>query len=162
MSQVLVFVGKMTSLSSYWPSLVQRSGELRAGIVPTVNAANLRAILRENGTPESRIATDHLGAYRALDEDFLKHDLIDHGRKEYVRENVHVNTLEGWFSLLKRGLNGTYHHVSPQHLDRYVDEFQFRYNARKIKDGDRAIKAMKGAEGKRLVYKDAIKNKPAN
>src|SRR3990172_5285385 len=105
MSQVLVFVGKMTSLSSYWPSLVQRSGELRAGIVPTVNAANLRAILRENGTPESRIAPDHLGAYRALDEDFLKHDLIDHGRKEYVRENVHVNTLEGWFSLLTRGLN---------------------------------------------------------
>ena len=155
-------MGKMTSLSSYWPSLVQRSGELRAGIVPTVNAANLRAILRENVTPESRIATDHLGTYRALDEDFLKHDLIDHGRKEYVREDVHVDTLEAWLSLLKRGLNGTYHHVSPQHLDRYVGEFQFRYNARKTKDGERATKAMRGAEGKRLVYKDAIKKKPAS
>jgi transposase-like protein len=140
-------------------ALVQRDGELRAGTVPSVNAANLRAIMRENITPDSHIMTDQLGAYRALDEDFLKHDLVDHGRKEYVRENVHVNTLEGWFSLLKRGLNGTYHHVSPQHLDRYVGEFQFRYNARKIKDGDRAIKAMKGAEGKRLVYKDAIKKR---
>ncbi len=143
-------------------ALVQRDGELRAGTVPSVNAANLRAIMRENITPNSHIMTDQLGAYRALDEDFLKHDLVDHGRKEYVRENVHVNALEGWFSLLKRGLNGTYHHVSPQHLDRYVGEFQFRYNARKIKDGERARKAMKGAEGKRLVYKDAIKKKPAN
>lgn len=74
-----------------------------------------------------------------------------------MRGEAHVNTLEGWFSLLKRGINGTYHHVSRQHLDRYAGEFQFRYNARKVKDGERALKAIKGVEGKRLVYKDAIR-----
>jgi len=140
-------------------ALVERGGDLRAGTVPSVNASNLRAIMREHVTPDSHIMTDDFGAYAALDEDFLHHDLVNHSRKEYVRGEAHVNTLEGWFSLLKRGLNGTYHHVSPQHLDRYIGEFQFRYNARKVKDGERAIKAMKGAEGKRLVYKDAIKKR---
>ena len=140
-------------------ALVQRGGELRAGTVPSVTSANLREIMRENITPDSHIMTDDFGTYASLDEDFLHHDLVNHRHKEYVRGNVHVNTLEGWFSLLKRGLNGTYHHVSPQHLDRYIGEFQFRYSARKMKDGERAKKAIKQVEGKRLVYKDAIKKK---
>ncbi|MEX2142973.1 MAG: IS1595 family transposase [Anaerolineales bacterium] len=151
--------GRNASVKTPVFALVERGGELRAGAVPSVNAANLRAIMREQITPDSHIMTDDFGAYSSLVEDFLHHDLVNHSRKQYVRGEAHVNTLEGWFSLLKRGINGTYHHVSPQHLDRYIGEFQFRYNARKIKDGDRAIKAMKGAEGKRLVYRDAIKKK---
>ncbi len=78
-------------------------------------------------------------------------------KRDYVRGDVYTNTAEGWFALLKRGVMGTFHHVSEQHLDRYVNEFAFLYNARKITDGERAQKAMRGAEGKRLVYKETIK-----
>jgi transposase-like protein len=138
-------------------ALVQRDGEIRAGTVKDVTATNLRAILRDNVTPDSHIMTDEFHSYSALDEDFLHHDLVNHKRKEYGRGNVHTNTLEGWFSLLKRGINGTFHHVSPQHLDRYIGEFVFRYNNRKVSDGERAIKALKQVAGKRLVYKEAIK-----
>lgn len=140
-------------------ALVQRDGGLRAGIVPIVNSENLRDIMRANITPDSRVVTDDSNVYKYALEDFLSHELVNHSRKEYVRGDVHTNTLEGWFSLLKRGINGTYHHVSPQHLDRYVGEFQFRYNARKMKDGTRTIKAIIGVEGKRLIYKEAIKKK---
>ncbi len=140
-------------------ALVQRDGELRAGTVTDVTAVNLRAIMRENITPDSHIMTDEFHSYSALDEDFLHHDLVNHKRKEYVRGNVHTNTLEGWFSLLKRGINGTFHHVSPQHLDRYIGEFTYRYNNRKLSDGERARKAIKQVVGKRLVYKEAIGKK---
>ncbi len=76
---------------------------------------------------------------------------------EYVNGDAHVNTLEGWFSLLKRGVMGTFYHVSEQHLDRYVDEFAFRYNNRKTTDAERAVKAIKKIEGKRLYYKEPTK-----
>ena len=75
---------------------------------------------------------------------------------EHARGDVHVNLAENWFSLLKRGVNGTFHHVSEQHLDRYVGEFQFRYNNRKVSDGERTRRAIEGIEGKRLVYKETI------
>lgn len=149
--------GRSTEVKTPVFALVQRGGELRAGTVPSVNSENLRAIMRENITPDSHIMTDNFSGYNSIDEDFIKHEKVDHLRKEYVRGEAHVNTLEGWFSLFKRGLNGTYHHVSPQHLDRYIGEFQFRYNARKVKDIERALRAVKGVEGKRLVYKEAIK-----
>jgi hypothetical protein len=74
-----------------------------------------------------------------------------------VRGDAYTNTLEGWFSLLKRGVNGIFHYVSEQHLDRYVGEFVYRYNIHKVFDGEQAQKAIKGAEGKRLVYKETIK-----
>jgi hypothetical protein len=83
---------------------------------------------------------------------FRKHDTIVHSRREYVRGNVHTNTVEGFFGLLKRGLVGSFHHVSKGHLSRYIDEFSFRYNARKISDGERAAMIVAGAEGKRLTY----------
>jgi len=77
---------------------------------------------------------------------------------EYVNVNAHTNTLEGWFALLKRGVTGTFHHVSEQHLDRYVDEFAFRYNRRDITDAERAFQAIKKVGGKRLMYKTPTKN----
>ena len=76
--------------------------------------------------------------------------------EEYVRRDVHVNLAKNWFSLLKRGVTGTFHHVSSQHLGRYVNEFQFRFNNRKVEDSVRAMFAIRGAEGKRLIYKDVI------
>jgi len=101
--------------------------------------------------------TDKFLAYNGLEEEFASHEVVDHGAGEYVRGDAYTNTLEGWFSLLKRGVNGTFHHVSEEHLDRYVGEFVFRHNNRKVSDGERAQKAIRGAEGKMLVYKEPIK-----
>lgn len=138
-------------------ALVSRGGELRAGKVQNVTGTMLKGIIRENVTSDSRIMTDQYPAYRGLENDFAGHETVDHSVGEYVNGNAHTNTLEGWFSLLKRGVNGTFHHVSEQHLDRYVGEFAYRYNNKKISDSERAKKTVKQVEGKRLVYKDTIK-----
>ena len=86
-------------------------------------------------------------------KDFADHQTVNHSKKEYVRGNASTNTVEGYFSLLKRGLTGTYHHVSQRHLHRYLDEFNFRYNARKEDDATRNFLAVKRTEGKRLQYR---------
>jgi transposase-like protein len=138
-------------------ALVERGGELRAGKVQNVTGKTLKGIIRDNVTPDSRIVTDKFPAYNGLDREFAGHETVDHEAGEYVRGEAYTNNLEGWFSLLKRGVNGTFHHVSEQHLDRYVGEFVFRYNNRSVNDAERAVKALKGTEGKRLVYKEAIK-----
>lgn len=80
------------------------------------------------------------------------HQTVNHSRGEYARGSVHTNTIEGFFSLLKRGMMGTFHSVSRHHLHRYVSEFQFRYNARKLEDGQRGALAIQKGQGKRLVY----------
>lgn len=89
-----------------------------------------------------------------------KHDQVNHTAKEYVRyENgvcITTNSIEGYFATLKRGINGVYHHVGKQHLHRYLSEFDFRYNSRKEKDGDRTLLAIKGVAGKRLMLRDSI------
>jgi hypothetical protein len=91
-----------------------------------------------------------------------QHDQVNHSKDEYVRCErgvcVSTNTVEGFFSLLKRGINGTYHHVSTQHLHRYLSEFDFRYNTRKITDGERSAKLIGRVAGKRLMYKDIVPN----
>jgi len=138
-------------------ALVERGGELRAGKVSNVNAKTLKGIIRNNVTPDSRIMTDNFRSYAGLDKEFAGHETVDHGVGEYVKGDAHTNTLEGWFSLLKRGVNGTFHHVSEQHLDRYVGEFVYRYNNREMSDTERAKKAVRKTEGKRLVYKETIK-----
>jgi hypothetical protein len=86
---------------------------------------------------------------------FEKHDMVNHSIGEYVRGDVHTNTIEGYFSILKRGIHGVYHHVSQKHLKRYLAEFDFRYNERMalgVDDKTRAVKAIKGMAGKRLTY----------
>ena len=88
---------------------------------------------------------------------FEKHDSVNHSIGEYVRGDVHTNTIEGYFSILKRGINGVYHHVSQQHLKRYLAEFDYRYNERMalgVNDAERARKAVAGIVGKRLTYQD--------
>ncbi|HLD13436.1 MAG TPA: IS1595 family transposase [Burkholderiales bacterium] len=134
-------------------SLVERNGHVRSFHVPQVNAANLRPILKANMAADAHLMTDDYSAYFLLGKEFASHSVVKHSKKEYVRGNAHTNTVEGYFSLLKRGLIGTYHHVGAQHLQRYVSEFDFRYNNREITDAERADNALRGINGKRLTYR---------
>ena len=117
-------------------------------------------------TKNTRLMTDGEGQYRLVSDLFASHDVVNHGAGEYVRGDAYTNTVEGYFSILKRGIVGTFHHVSPQHLQRYVTEFDFRYNHRETKvkingkwaksghsDAERTNELLKGISGKRLTYR---------
>jgi transposase-like protein len=149
-------------------SLVERGGKVRSMHLSTITAANLRPILNEQikDIANTRLMTDGEGQYRLVAPMFASHEVVNHGAGEYVRGDVTTNTVEGFFSLLKRGIVGTFHHVSPQHLQRYVTEFDFRYNHRETKakidgkwvktglnDTERTIELAKGIGGKRLTYR---------
>lgn len=139
-------------------SLVEREGgRIRSYHVERVDAATLRPILVEQIAEESRVVTDEAGQYNRLDQDFAEHGVVTHGIGEYVRGDVHTNTVESYYSVLKRGLTGTYHHVSKQHLKRYVGEFDFRYNYRKTDDLSRTVEALRGIDGKRMMYRDSCR-----
>jgi hypothetical protein len=102
----------------------------------------------------SYLMTDEAPVYDAIGAEFRGHGTVNHSIEEYVRGGFwHTNTCENYFSILKRGIFGVYHHVSPKHLKRYVGEFDFRYNARDVTDTQRASKALRGIEGKRLTYR---------
>ncbi len=103
--------------------------------------------------------TDGEGQYRLIGPHFARHETVNHGIGEYVRGDAHTNTVEGYFSILKRDINGVYHHVSAAHLKRYLGEFDFRYNERTalvVEDVERATKAVKDVVGKRLTYKQPV------
>lgn len=136
----------------------ERGGEIRARKVSNTQGKTLRGFIGEHVSKDAIIMTDKYNAYEGLHREYAGHQIVDHGIGEYVRGDAHTNTLENWFSLLKRGVTGTFHHVSEAHLDRYVDEFTFRYNNRKITDGERAVKAIEKVGGKRLTYKDVRKS----
>ena len=140
-------------------ALVARGGELHARKIDHVSAQTLKAELRKHVAKSATIMTDQLPAYNGLENEFAGHEVVDHSAGQYVNGNAYTNTVEGWFSLLKRGVTGTFHHVSDQHLDRYVDEFVFRYNRRDVSDAERAFMAVKGIEGKHLYYKEPINKK---
>lgn len=103
------------------------------------------------------LQTDDYYAYRSVGEQIARHGVVKHSNDEYVRGTDHTNTVEGFFGLLKRGINGTFHHVSRGHLTRYCDEFAFRYENRKASDGERAKMLVGRAEGKRLTYQQPAK-----
>lgn len=134
-------------------SLVERGGQVRSFQVNRVNAKTLAPILREQIAKEAHLMTDDYKSYIKVGHEFASHDVVQHTSGEYVRGATHTNTVEGYFSILKRGLVGTYHHVGEQHLQRYVKEFDFRYNNRKVTDSERATNALKGISGKRLTYR---------
>lgn len=140
-------------------SLVERGGEVRSFHVPQVNAATLRPLMKEQIERDTNIITDEPGQYCQarvkMIEDFSAHSYVNHSRSEYVRGKIHTNTIENYFSILKRSLVGTFHHVGPQHLKRYIGEFDCRYNNRKVDDVSRANAALKGIVGKRLLYRDS-------
>lgn len=142
-------------------SLVERRGRVRSFPMLHVTAGNLKKVLRENIAPTAQLMTDQFSGYTGLQKHFASHDTVNHSAKEYVRGKAHTNTVEGYFSLLKRGITGTFHHVSSQHLHRYLAEFDFRYNARKTEDKVRSVLAVQGIEGKRLQYRDPRRGRQA-
>lgn len=137
-------------------SLVERDGEKRSFVVPNVNAKTLRPILNAQIAKRTRLMTDEARWYKGIGKDFVSHESVNHNVKEYARGDVTTNTVESSFSLLKRGLMGTFHSVSEQHLQRYATEFDFRWNYR-IKTGyndtQRAEILLKNVSGKRLTYR---------
>ena len=144
-------------------SLVQRDGNIRSFVTADVTSNNLARILRENIAADAHLMTDSSVVYRShvIQSPVAKHDMTNHRAGEYARPGgIHSNTVESAFSLLKRGIYGTFHNVSRKHLHRYVAEFDFRWNARKIDDGERLARAIRNAEGKRLRYKEPLATLP--
>ncbi len=145
-------------------ALVERDGTTRSFHVATVNGQTLKPILKTQVAADTHLMTDSASHYRNMKRDtFLSHEMVNHSRKEYARKSrrvkgaiAHTNTVESFFGLLKRGLVGTYHHVSEAHLQRYCTEFDFRFTHRKITDAERAEHALRGIEGKRLMYRDSL------
>lgn len=137
-------------------ALVSRKGEARAFPIKAATAHELKSAIRENVDKRSTLFTDEWKAYGGIGKDYQGHETVVHSRLEYVRGRAHTNTAESFFSLLKRGVRGTFHHISKQHLGKYCDEFAFRWNHRNISDMERGIEAIKQTEGKRLMYNDPI------
>ncbi len=134
-------------------SLVQRGGTVRSRVVKQkISGATLGPILREQIAADATLMTDSFGGYFHPGKEFAAHETVNHLAGEYVRGNAHTNTVEGYFSQLKRSIDGTHHHVTPEHLHRYVGEFDFRYNTRKISDSERTVRAIQQTTGKRLTY----------
>ena len=138
-------------------ALVERDGRVRSRPVDTISANELKGVIRENVDKGARIMTDELASYRGIGREFFGgHRTVNHGKGQYARGKgyeINVNSAESYFALLKRGVHGTFHHISKKHLGRYCDEFSFRWSQRKVTDGERAVAAIKGSEGKRLTYR---------
>jgi transposase-like protein len=150
------------SLTAAWQSktpvvgMVERQGRVRAFKVPNVTAKTLLPKLINSIDQDATVYTDAATLYTHINEFFLKHASVNHTLHEYVRGNVHTNNIECFWSVLKRTIGGTYTHVNPRHLDRYLAEQVYRFNERENEDGPRFAKATKGADGKRLTYKALI------
>jgi hypothetical protein len=136
-------------------SLVERGGKKRSFKTERVTGESLAPVLRQNICTSANLMTDEHGAYHRIGKEFASHEVVNHGSKEYSRGNVTTNHVEASFSLLKRGLVGTFHHVGEQHLQRYCNEFDFRWNYRSangFEDAERADMILRGIGGKRLTY----------
>lgn len=142
-------------------TLVERGGSVRSFHVEGTTVGQLIPIIRANVAREAAVMTDSASWYKFMNKDgeFASHDRIDHSRGEYVRQAerlVHTNTVEGYYSIFKRGMRGVYQHCKEKHLHRYLSEFDFRYSNRialGIDDVARADRALKGIVGKRLTYR---------
>jgi transposase-like protein len=135
-------------------SLVERGGEKRSEVVPDVTARTLKAVLQKHLSPNANLMTDEQPAYRRGGALLASHEVVNHNQGEYFRApNITTNSVESSFALLKRGLIGTFHHVSEEHLGRYATEFDFRWTYRKASDAERAKAALRGICGKRLTYR---------
>jgi len=144
-------------------SLVEREGRVRSHHVASVNAKTLRPLIAKQVDKATYIMTDEATVYPAVTGQFAGHGTVNHSAEEYVRAQFwHTNTVENYFSILKRGITGTFHHVSETHLHRYLAEFDFRYNERialGVNDAERMAKMAKGIVGKRLTYRRASRAK---
>jgi transposase-like protein len=144
-------------------SLVERGGKVRSYHIEGSTVRQVIPIVNDNVSHEAQVMTDKAQLYRDQLRDFASHDRVDHSKKEYVRYEegrpaIHTNTVEGYFSVFKRGMRGTYQHCKEKHLHRYLAEFDFRYNNRValgVNDDVRAAETLKGVKGKRLTYRTA-------
>lgn len=134
-------------------ALVERGGQVRSFRIANVTGETLGDVIRKNVSRKAHLRTDSFPSYKKVGREFASHETVDHTR-EYVRGDVHVNTAENFFSILKRGIDGVYHHVSEAHLPKYLAEFDFRYNRCKMTDGERTVAALASVGGKRLRYAD--------
>lgn len=131
-------------------AVLERGGKIRATVVPKRRTQQLQALVRENVEPKSALYSDALKSYDGLSEEYA-HQVVDHAI-EYVNGNVHTNGCENFWSLLKRGINGTYVSVEPYHLFRYVDEQVYRFNHRTATDAQRFVGALSQIAGRRLTW----------
>jgi len=138
-------------------TLVERDGEARSFHVANVTAKKLRPIIVKHADRKSHLMTDDSVVYPKIGREFAGHSSVNHSADEYVRLGgfVHSNTVESFFALIKRGVYGSFHSVSEAHLHRYLAEFDFRYNLRRVEDTERAAAMLRGAKGKRLMYRQA-------
>lgn len=136
----------------------ERGGRVRPRVVADVSAASLQAVLRQNVASTARVYTDDWSGYRGwVGREFSGgHETVRHSTYEFARGDVHTNSIEGFFGMLRRGLDGIYHSVSRKHLHRYLGEFEFRHNYRALSDGERAQRLIRAANGKRLMYKEVV------
>ncbi len=134
-------------------SMVERGGRVRSIPVKRVTGDNLSRTLRGQVHPQATLMTDEHRGYIAPGRRFKAHETVNHSKREYVRGTVHTNTVEGYFANLKRGINGIYHHVGSHYLAQYLGEYDFRYNTRKLTDGQRTIAGLQRVEGKRLMLR---------
>jgi len=139
-------------------ALVERGGEARYFHVPYATKANVMETVRANVHRESYLMSDESGLYGDAREHFAAHSTVTHSADEYVRKNkrglplIHSNTVEGCFSIFKRGMRGVYQHCAEKNLHRYLAEFEMRYSTRELSDEERTVLAIKGGDGKRLTY----------
>jgi len=144
-------------------SLVERDGKARSFHIKSFDGKTLSDILDKNVSRAAHLRTDEAPTYGQYGHHFASHETVNHGRDEYVRGTAHTNTIEGYFSIFKRGMKGVYQHCGEQHLQRYLNEFDFRYSNRaalRVTDAMRAELAIKRIEGKRLTYRPTHKLQP--
>jgi transposase-like protein len=141
-------------------TLVERGGEARSFHIDTATVKTVATIANANIAKETDMMSDEWRSYPRALAQFASHEMVNHAKEEYVRYEdgytVHTNTVEGFYSIFKRGMKGVYQHCAEHHLHRYLAEFDFRYSNRSamgIEDGARAIRALMGAKGKRLTYR---------
>jgi transposase-like protein len=134
-------------------TLVQRGGQARSFHVANVDGPTIRTVLFKNADRLSTLMTDEAKVYAKAGDAYWSHKTVNHKALEYARGNWHTNSAENFFSIFKRGVIGTYHHLSEAHLHRYCREFDFRYNTRQMTDAERAAVAVQGGRGKRLFYR---------
>jgi transposase-like protein len=137
-------------------TLVERGGSARSFHIDDARTANILPIVRANLSREASLMTDEASYYKPIGPEFASHQTVNHSKDEYVRGEIHTNTVEGYYSIFKRGMKGIYQHCAEKHLHRYLSEFDFRYSNRValgIDDGERRTLAIKGAAGKRLTYR---------
>jgi transposase-like protein len=142
-------------------SLVERGGEVRSFHIPYADKATVLEIVKANVAKETILMTDEGGNFHGAGNHFAEHGRVNHSIGEYVRPrrvlpSIHSNTIEGYFSIFKRGMRGVYQHCDEKHLHRYLAEFDFRYSTRMLSDEERTILAIKGGEGKRLTYHQPV------